>query len=169
MDTFSNEWEKIFVLVSSLHLLLGAKMTAMTNIHLQSAIIFAGAMAFLAIPVQNSTGSGNALPGSQPSLVTSFAFLCGILCCVFSVASLIAAVNLKRDFGGKIIDDVSEAVRDMSLIKKLLTKRDGSKSGYLHSLEGSVMGYLKCAIYLSLPRALFQWAVGELPRESRPP
>ncbi|KAG8970762.1 hypothetical protein FRC05_011713 [Tulasnella sp. 425] len=120
MDTFSNEWEKIFVL---------------------SAIIFAGAMAFLAIPVQNSTGSGNASPGSQPSLVTSFAFLCGVLCCVFSVASLIAAVNLKRDFGGKIVDDVAEA------------------SYYLRSLEGGVMGYLKCAIYLSLPRALFQWAV----------
>ncbi|KIO22650.1 hypothetical protein M407DRAFT_27836 [Tulasnella calospora MUT 4182] len=118
MDTFSNEWEKIFVL---------------------SAIIFAGAMAFLAVPVQNSTG--NTLAGSEPSIITSLAFLCGILCCVFSVASLIAAVNLKRDFGGNIRDDVYAA------------------SEYLQSLNGGVMGYLKWGIYLSLPRALFQWAV----------
>ncbi|KAG8945848.1 hypothetical protein FRC00_009920 [Tulasnella sp. 408] len=119
MATFSNEWEKIFVL---------------------SAIIFAGAMAFLAVPVQNSTGN-NGPAGSEPSMVTSFAFLCGILCCVFSIASLVAAVNLKRDFGGKITEDVHEA------------------GAYLQSLEGGVMGYLKWGICLSFPRALFQWAV----------
>ncbi|KAG8934859.1 hypothetical protein FRC01_014025 [Tulasnella sp. 417] len=117
MDTFSNEWEKIFVL---------------------SAIIFAGAMAFLAVPVQNSTGN---TPGSDPTMVTSFAFLCGILCCVFSIGSLIAAVNLKRDFGGKITEDVYEA------------------KAYLESLQGGVMGYLKRGICLSFPRVLFQWAV----------
>ncbi|KAG8909518.1 hypothetical protein FRC00_009955 [Tulasnella sp. 408] len=116
MATFSNEWEKIFVL---------------------SAIIFAGAMAFLAVPVQNNNGPA----GSEPSMVTSFAFLCGILCCVFSIASLVAAVNLKRDFGGKITEDVHEA------------------GAYLESLEGGVMGYLKWGICLSFPRALFQWAV----------
>ncbi|KIO16220.1 hypothetical protein M407DRAFT_34136 [Tulasnella calospora MUT 4182] len=82
---FSNEWDKIFVL---------------------STVTFAGAMAFLAIPVQALQGNSDP---QDPSLVASFAICCGIACCAFSVASLIAASNLKRDFGGKIAQDVHEA------------------------------------------------------------
>ncbi|KAG8969431.1 hypothetical protein FRC05_001066 [Tulasnella sp. 425] len=114
MEEFSNEWEKILVL---------------------SAIIFAGAMAFLAVPIPGSQSN------SPPSLLMSFGFLCGILCCVFSIASMIAAVNLKRDYGGKIKDDVHEV------------------SKYLHNLHPGILEYLQWGICVSLPRALFQWAV----------
>ncbi|KIO16219.1 hypothetical protein M407DRAFT_34135 [Tulasnella calospora MUT 4182] len=117
MDAFSNEWEKIFLL---------------------SAVTFAGAMAFLAIPAQALQGNSDP---QDPSLVASFAICCGIACCAFSVASLITASNLKRDFRGNIAVDVHEA------------------SDYLQSLYSNKLGYLKWGICLSLPRVLFQWAL----------
>ncbi|KAG8969433.1 hypothetical protein FRC05_001068 [Tulasnella sp. 425] len=88
MEEFSNEWEKILIL---------------------SAITFAGAMAFLAVPIPSVPGNDNSPSNPKPSIIMSFGFLCGILCCVFSIASMIAAVNLKRDYGGKIKDNVHEA------------------------------------------------------------
>ncbi|KIO22648.1 hypothetical protein M407DRAFT_27834 [Tulasnella calospora MUT 4182] len=124
MSMFQNEWEKIFVL---------------------SAVTFAGAMAFLAIPVQALQGNSDPMTGQDPSLAASFAICCGIACCAFSVASLIAASNLKRDFGGKIAQDVHEA------------------GDYLRSLYSDSLGYLKWGICLSLPRVLFQWAFRSAP------
>ncbi|KAG8970770.1 hypothetical protein FRC05_011721 [Tulasnella sp. 425] len=87
MTMFGNEWEKISVL---------------------SAVTFTGAMASLAIPLQALQGSSD--PQEMGTLLTSLAICCEIACCALSVASLIAASNLRRDFGGKITYDVHEAV-----------------------------------------------------------
>ncbi|KAG8969432.1 hypothetical protein FRC05_001067 [Tulasnella sp. 425] len=96
MEEFSNEWEKILVL---------------------SAIIFAGAMAFLAVPI----------PGQSDSHHQSSCHLDSSV----------------RDYGGKFKDDVHEV------------------SKYLHSLDDGILEYLQWGIGVSLPRALFQWAVSD--------
>lgn len=103
--------------------------------------MFAGAMAFLAIPLQVQEGGSDPMAPQIPSFLASFALYCGIACCAFSVASLIAATKLKRDFGGTIAQDVCEA------------------GNYLRSLYSDSLGYLKWGICLSLPRVLFQWAI----------
>lgn len=94
--------------------------------HSQSAVTFAGAMAFLAIPIQALQGSN--ADSDDVSLIASCAIFFGMVSCIFSVASLIAASNLKRDFEGKISDNVQAAVCNISELEATVS----SSSRRLH-------------------------------------
>lgn len=61
-------------------------------------------MAFLAIPLQ-APGGDDPNADDTFNIISSLAETSALVSCLFSMASLIAALNLRRDFGGKIMRD----------------------------------------------------------------
>lgn len=105
MNMLQVEWERIFVLVCLRNI---GQCGRPTHVYVQSTVAFAAAMAFLAIPLQ-APGNDN-LNTDTFGIISSLAETSALVSCLFSMASLVAALNLRRDFGGKIMRDPLEVV-----------------------------------------------------------
>ncbi|KAG8897406.1 hypothetical protein FRB99_008166 [Tulasnella sp. 403] len=118
-----------------------------------STIAFAGAMAFLSVPLQNSSSDNNGgnnssggkassdVSGITPAAACAQAF--AILSCIMSLACLIITINLRRNFSGTIVSRNNTAM----------------SSGYLARMQNSRLGFYKLGICLSLPQVLFKWSI----------